>query len=71
MTYAPSAPVEVLRTVTSGGAVKETIPLIELVTGIELGTDSVVSGELVIVVNTVDVFDGWTATTDTVVDARL
>lgn len=64
VTRAPSAPVKVLMTVTRGGAVKEMAPLTELVTGIELGTDSVVSGELVIVLNTVDVLDGRTETTD-------
>lgn len=69
VTNAPSAWVDVLRTVIRGGAVKETMPLIELVTGIELGTRSVDSGELVIVVNTVDVFDG--RTTAILVGVRL
>jgi len=54
VTNAPSGSVEVLRTVTIGGAVSETLPLRGSVTGTELGAVSVVSGELVIVVNIVD-----------------
>jgi hypothetical protein len=57
VTAAPSARVDVLKTVTRGGTDKETIPLMELVTGMELGTLRVDSGELVIVVNTVNGLD--------------
>lgn len=66
---APSRAVEVLRTVTSGGAVKETIPFREFVTGMELGVDNVVSGELVIVVNIVD--DARIGTTDQISPCSL
>lgn len=71
VTNAPSGSVEVLRTVTIAGAVNETFPLRGLVIGIELGNDNVVSGELVIVVNIVDVLDARTGTTERITLSRL
>jgi hypothetical protein len=53
------------------GADSTTFPLLELVTEIELGRESVVSGELVIVMSIVDVLDGRTETTWKVCQAGL
>ncbi len=63
VTGPPSASVDVLRSVTIGGAVNETLPLRGSVMRIELGADNVVSGELVIVVNIVDRLDARSGTT--------
>lgn len=68
----PSTPVDVLKSVTSGGAVKETTPLTGLVTEIDTGVENVDSADEVTVLNTVDDgVDERKETTAVVVEAAL